>query len=160
MSEWTAELYVHAIAMEREACERYAELAHRMDGQGNFAVAALFRMLQGFEQKHLDELKRARAGLQLPALTADYTWPDSEAPETTARDAAVRGLTQRHALEIALQGEKRARAFFEQAARVAPDPQARRMALEMAAEEAEHAVLIERMLQRMPAFGADWRSVL
>jgi rubrerythrin len=146
MSDWAAELYVHAIAMEREACERYAELAQRMDGQGNPAVAALFRTLQALEQKHLDALKRRSLGLQLPALTADYTWPDSEAPETTAREAAVRGLTQRHALEIALQAEKRARAFFEQAARVAPDAQARGMALEMVAEEAEHALLIERML--------------
>jgi rubrerythrin len=151
MSEWTAELYVHAIAMEREAAERYAELAQRMDGEGNFAVAALFRLLATLEQKHLDGLGRESAGLRLPALTADYTWPDSEAPETTAREAAARGITQRHALEIALQGEKRARAFFEQAARVAPDPQARGMALEMAAEEAEHALLIQRMLERMHA---------
>jgi rubrerythrin len=151
MSEWTAELYVHAIAMEREAAERYAELAQRMDGQGNVAVAALFRLLATLEQKHLADLERRSAGLLLPELTADYTWPDSEAPETTAREAALSGLTQRHALEIALQGEKRARAFFEQAARVAPDSQARGMALEMAAEEAEHAVLIQRMLERMHA---------
>jgi rubrerythrin len=151
MSEWTAELYVHAIAMEREAAERYAELAQRMDGQGNLAVAALFRLLARLEKKHLDDLRRRSAGLQLPALTADYTWPDSEAPETTAREAALHGVTQRHALEIALQGEKRARAFFEQSARVAPDPQARGIALEMAAEEAEHALLIQRMLERMHA---------
>jgi rubrerythrin len=148
MSEWAAELYVHAIAMEREAAGRYAELAQRMDGQGSTAVAALFRMLAAQEQKHLGELERRAAGLQLPTLEADYTWPDSEASETTAHDAVARGITQRHALEIALQGEKRARAFFDQASRIAPDAQARGMALEMAAEEAEHVALIERMLAR------------
>jgi rubrerythrin len=57
-------------------------------------------------------------------------------------------MTQRQALAIALQAEKSARAFFEQAARVAPDAATRALAEEMAAEEAHHAVLIERMLSQ------------
>lgn len=157
---FTAELYVHAIAIEREAAERYAELAGRMDKEGNFAVAALFRMLSTFEAKHLEELKRRTADLELPPLTADYSWPDSEAPETAARDLLVRGMTQRHALEIALQAEKRARAFFEHACRIADDPGVRGLAHEMAAEEAEHVALIERMLLRMPSASVDWRCAL
>ena len=91
-SGYAAELYVHAIAIEREAAERYAEFAARMDQQGNFA------------------------------LTADYSWHDSEAPETA----------QRHALEIALQAEKRA-------------------AL---------PTIPERMLLRMPSASVDWRCAL
>ena len=43
MSEYTAELYVHAIAIELEAARRYAELAQAMSAQGNHAVAELFR---------------------------------------------------------------------------------------------------------------------
>ena len=33
------ELYAHAIALEREAAERYGEFARRMDDLGNAAVA-------------------------------------------------------------------------------------------------------------------------
>ena len=158
--ESAAELYVHAIAIEREAAERYAEFAERMDREGNFAVAALFRMLSTIEARHLEELKRRAADLKLPPLIADYTWRDSEAPETAARDVLVRGMTQSHALAIALQAEKRARAFFEYAARIADDPGVRALAREMAAEEAEHVVLVERMLTRIPSAEVNWRSVL
>jgi rubrerythrin len=148
MSEAVAELYVVAIAIEREAAERYDELAGRMQEQGNAAAAALFRLLGGLETQHLEALQRRSAGLRLPPLGSDHTWLDSEVPETSAHDAIVPGMTQHHALEIALQGEKRARAFFEQAARVCDDPDARALALEMAAEEAQHVTLVERMLAR------------
>jgi len=158
--ESAAELYVHAIAIELEAAERYAEFAASMDRQGNFAVAALFRLLSTLEARHLDELKRRAADVKLPPLTADYTWRDSEAPETATRDLLVGGMTQRHALEIALQAEKRALAFFEHAGRIADDPGVRGLAQEMAAEEAEHVALIERMLLRMPSASVDWRCAL
>lgn len=159
-AEYAAELYVDAIAIEREAAERYAELAARMDKDGNFAVGALFRMLASLEAKHLEELKRRTAGMELPPLSADYSWRDSEAPETVGRDLVRRGMTERRALEIALQAEKRARAFFEQVARVAGDPGVRALAQEMAAEEAEHELLIRRMLMHVPSTQADWRTAL
>lgn len=158
--ESAAELYVHAIAIEREAARRYAEFAGRMDGEGNFALAALFGMLSTLEERHLTELRRRTADLDLPPLSADYSWPDSEAPETTARELVVGGITQRRALQIALQAEKRARAFFEHAARIAGNPGVRALAQEMAAEEAEHVVLIERMLLRMTSDAVNWRCVL
>ena len=152
----TLTLYAHAMAIEREAVERYAEFAERMDREGNFAVAALFRMLSTLEAKHLDELKRRTAKMNLPPLEADYSWPGPEAPETAGHTEVTRGMTQRRGLEMALQAEKRARAFFEQAARVADDADARTLAREMAAEEAEHAELIERMLSGMPGGAVDW----
>jgi rubrerythrin len=135
-NEFTAELYVHAIAIEREAAARYAELAEVMASEGNDKVAAFFRMLSAFEATRLDALEGKTAGVELPALSCDHSWYDSEAPETAPR----------HALGTALDAEKRARAFFEQAGRVADDPEARALAREMAEEEAEHIRLIERML--------------
>jgi rubrerythrin len=146
--ESAAELYVHAIAIEREAAERYAEFAERMAKQDNYKVAAFFRMLSAFEAKHLDALKRRTAEVELPPLTSDYSWLDEGPPETAARELIFRLMTQRQALSIALHNEKRARAFFEHAARTATDPAVRALAKEMAAEEAEHISLIERMLDR------------
>jgi rubrerythrin len=157
MNEWTAELYTHAIAIEREAAKRYTELAEAMSARGNHAVSELFRLLAGAERRHLEELQRKAQGMPLPALTSDYTWRDGEAPETVPL-APYESITQRSALAAALDAEKRARAFFEHAARITPDADTRALAREMAAEEAEHVALIERMLSRAP-HPVDWRSV-
>jgi rubrerythrin len=148
-----AELYVHAIAIEREAAERYAEFAGRMASEDNYKVAAFFRMLSTFEAKHLAELKRRIAGVELPPLTSDYSWLDEGASETAGRELIFRAMTPRHALAIALHAEKRARAFFEHVCRTAADPATRSLAKEMAMEEAEHISLVERMLDRCAASG-------
>jgi rubrerythrin len=140
--EFAAELYVHAIAVEREAAARYAQFAGRMAQLGNGEVAALFRRLGAFEAEHLAALRQRTAGVDLPQLTSDYSWLDGTAPETMPLDAVLRDMTPRHALAIALQAEKRARAFFEHAGRMATDAAARSLAREMAAGEAEHIALI------------------
>ena len=142
----TAELYVHAIAMEREATERYTELAQRMSDEGNDQVAGLFARLAAHESEHLAALRRRTAGVALPPLDTDYSWIDSGAPETLAHDFVFRLMTPRQALSIALRAEKRAKAFFEQAQRVADDPATRSLAREMAAEEAGHIEMIEALL--------------
>ena len=127
-SAFEAELYVHAIATEREAARRYAELAERVV-QRDERAAALFRALAQAEARRLADLRRESAGLELPDLTADHSWR----------------MDGRDPLHIALRAEKAARAFFEQAARTAPDPAVRALALEMAAEESAHADLITRL---------------
>jgi rubrerythrin len=142
----TAELYVHAIAMEREATERYTELAQRMSDEGNDQVAALFARLAAHESEHLAALRRRTAGVALPALDTDYSWIDAGAPETLAHDFVFRLMTPQQALSIALRAEKRAKAFFEQAQHVADDPATRSLAREMAAEEAGHIEMIEALL--------------
>ena len=64
-----AELYAHAIAIEREAAERYAELALRMADLGNQAVALLFWRLAKFEAEHLETLRNRTDGVALPELS-------------------------------------------------------------------------------------------
>src|SRR4051812_39596393 len=142
-----AELYAHAIAIEREAAERYAELAGRMDDLGNEAVAELFTRLAGLEAEHLDALLRRTEGVTLPKSTAQgYRWLDAGAPETAARELIFRLLSPRGALQIALAAEKRAQAFFERVMMRSSDPALRALAQEMALEEQEHVQLVERLL--------------
>jgi rubrerythrin len=136
--ESAAELYVHALAIEREAARRYGELAARMAEAGNDAVAALFRSLAEFETGHLEALKRRTAGLALPPLASDYTWLEC--------DMDPQRLTPRQALTLALQAEKDSRAFFEQVCRSTRDAALCALAREMAAEENEHIATIERAL--------------
>jgi len=155
-----AELYAHAIAIEREAAERYTEFAQRMDDLGNEAVAAVFATLARLETEHLVALEREADGLRLPTLqTHDYRWLDAGAPETPARELIFRLVTPHNALAIALGAETRAQAFFEGVLLTAEDRAARDLAREMAAEESEHVVLIEQLLQRTPGALVDWACI-
>ena len=154
------QLYAHAIAIEREAAERYSEFAERMSDLGNPAVAELFDRLAGFEAEHLETLLRRTDGVALAAIApGEYGWLDAAAPETAARELIFRLMTPRHALEIALAAEKRAQAFFEHVLVTAEDPALRALAKEMAAEEQEHVGLVEQLLADTPDPNVDWRSV-
>jgi len=155
-----AELYAHAIAIEREAAERYSEFAERMDDLGNEAAAEVFARLAGFEAEHLDALLARTKGIAVPALSPDqYRWLDAGAPETAARELVFRLMTPRQALAIALAAEERAQAFFEHVLTTADDPALRALAREMAMDEAEHARVLHRLLERTPEPWVDWASV-
>src|SRR5687767_309132 len=107
-----AELHAHAIAIEREAAERYEDFAERMHDLGNTAVAEVFDLLACTELEHLTALERRTEGVDIPTLqTQQYRWLDSAAPETMARELVFRLMTPRNALAIALGAEKRAQAF-------------------------------------------------
>ena len=155
-----AELYAHAIAIEREAAERYSEFSQRMHDLGNEAVAAVFATLARFETEHLMVLERRTEGVALPATGShQYRWLDSGAPETAARELVFRLMTPRDALAIALGAEKRAFTFFERVLLTSDDPALRGLAREMAADESEHIAMVERLLERTPDPRVDWESV-
>lgn len=128
------ELYARAIAAEREALERYAELAQRMQELGNEAVAEVFGSLARLEGEHLDALLRRTAGTFVPDV-AFGRGPDAQA------------LTPRGALCLALAAECRAQAFFEGELLRADDPALRALAREMAMDEAERIQLLEHLLE-------------
>jgi len=153
------ELYAHAIALEREAAERYAELAERMRDESNEDLAALFAGMAALEAGHLAALQHRAAGIALPVLAAcDYKWLGDAAPESAAHELVFRLMTPRNALLMALGAEQRAQAFFEHVLLVAHDPELRALAREMAAEEQEHVQLIERMLERTPDPVVRWEQ--
>jgi rubrerythrin len=155
-----AELYAHAIAIEREAAERYAELAEHMADLGNDEVAELFRRLAVFEAEHLDTLEGRTAGVDVPKFNpGEYAWLDAGAPETVARELVFRLLTPRAALEIALQAERRAQQFFAEVKVTADDPALRALAQEMALEEQGHIAMVEQALARTPDVRVDWSTV-
>ena len=154
------ELYAHAIALEREAAERYGEFARRMADLGNEAAAEVFATLARLEGEHLKTLLTRTQGVDVPEfLNEQYAWLDAGAPETAARELVFRLLTARQALEIALRAERRAQAFFERVLLSAEDPALRALAREMAAEEGEHVALVERLLERTREPGLDSRVI-
>jgi rubrerythrin len=157
--ESAAELYVHAMAIEREAAERYAEFATRMADQGNDELAGLFRALAGFEAGHVEALERRTQGVALPAPASNYQWLDAGDPQPGTHDLVFRLLTPRQAIGIALDAERRARDFFGRVQRSADDPALRALAREMAAEEESHIALLEQAAARAHDPFVDWASV-
>ncbi|HUJ85729.1 MAG TPA: ferritin family protein [Burkholderiales bacterium] len=155
-----AALYAHALAIEREAAQRYGEFAARMADQGNDAVARLFAELAGFEAEHARALERECTGMALPQIApSQFAWLDAGAPETAAHDLVFRLMTPHDALEIALAAELRAQAFFEQVLERAVDPRLRDLAAEMAREELSHAAWVREALARTPDPHVDWEQV-
>src|SRR5262245_18320825 len=145
------ELYAHAIAIEREAAERYTELAVRMGDEGREDLARVFMMLADVESEHLQTLEARTLDVSLPSVAAGrYHWLADGAPETAARELVYQAMTPRMALAIALQAEQRAQAFFETVFLTCDDPALRALAREMAAEEQGHVALIERLLEHTP----------
>jgi rubrerythrin len=154
------ELYAHAVAIEREAAERYSEFAERMADLGNDAAAEIFATLARLEAEHLDALLARCAKMRLPALApGEYAWLDGAAPETAARELVFRVLSPRQALQIALAGEKRAAAFFEHVILTSEDALLRSLATEMAADENDHIAMLEKLMEATPWPTADWAAL-
>jgi rubrerythrin len=154
------ELLAHAIAIEREASARYAELGERMRDLGNDVVADLFLRLAALERGHQHALEQRAQGHRLPELAAaEHAWLDAGAPRVDAHALVLRTLTPHAALEIALDAERRALAFFEGVRHQAADPALAQLAADMAAEELEHVAWVEGALRRMPDPVIDWERV-
>lgn len=156
------EFYAHALAIEREAAERYVEFAAHFEDRGEEALAGLCRNLAALELEHYQELAAGCAGLSLPAIAADrYRWLEAQSPEAPAREMLYRIATPRQLLEIAGAAEWRAREFFVWIARTSPDVAVRQQASVMAAEETQHVQWVRQALEYHGATGsADWDEML
>ena len=153
------EFYAHALAIEREAVERYTEFASWFEDRGEEIFAGLCRNLAELEAGHLRQLQEASAGVAIPPIDASlYRWLEAGSPEAPARELFYRVAQPRHLLEIALHAECNALAFFEWVARTSPDAHVRAAAREMAADEEQHVKWAARALEYQPARPIDWES--
>ena len=152
-----AELYTHALAVEREAAARYAELAEFLADHDNRPVAELFARLAQIEEEHADAIVARVRGLQLPALRSyEHAWFDAGPPETVAHEFVFRLMTPHDALKVALEAEQRARAYFEEVFANATDPDVKMLAAAMIQEEQQHIDWVERALATDPDPHLDW----
>jgi len=145
------EFYAHALAIEREACERYTELHAWFRERGEEVLAGLCRNLSEAEGAHFAELEAACRKLELPVIdAADYQWIEGESPEAPRREVLRRVAKPRQLLLIALAAERGAAAFFEWVAATSPDPRVRALAHELAAEEEHHVSWVRDALEYHP----------
>lgn len=155
------EFYAHALAIEREAADRYAEFEESFAGRGEDVLSGLCRNLASAERQHFEELARACGHLTLPAIAAgDYRWLEAGSPEAAARELLYRVATPRQLLEIALAAELRARAFFVWVESTAPSHEVQELASIMAAEEVEHVQWVRQALEYHAPEGLDWETLL
>ena len=152
----------YAIKLEQEAALRYGQLADSMGAAGNRDAEKIFRKLAKFSQMHLAEA-RARAGFHdMPTMTpGEFDWPSFESPETAAIWAADPMIAKAEALEIALDAERAAHAFYADMLAKTSDPEVKAAAGEFVAEEAEHVRWMLRWIEEDKAnLAHDWVDAL
>lgn len=141
------ELFALADAMEREAADKYSELAEEMRRQNRPELAAVFEDLAAAEREHVDSVTRwsqsRRGKAPDPALVR---W---DAPETFDSEAAAelrtsKLMTPYRALAMAVRNEERAFAFWSYLAAFADDPEIKKAAETMAGEELGHVATLRK----------------
>ena len=153
----TEELLAYSLAMETEAVDRFNDLAEQMETHHNYEVADMFRKLAKIEGLHIDHVKRAAVGKEVPSLLA---WEDEgqggESPEGGLREEAHYLMQPWHAIELAMHGEMRAAAFYRHVAETAVDEGVLKMALKLLEEEEEHVGLLKKWQERFPKPEKGW----
>jgi rubrerythrin len=140
--------YAHALAIEREARDRYAELTTWFTERGEEMLAGLCATLAEAEGAHYRELQRRSRGHELPAIEpSDYQWREVDSPEAPRRELLQRARRPREVLLVALEAERKAAAFFEWVASTSPDAGVRDLGHEMAAEEELHVRWVRDALE-------------
>jgi len=146
-----------ALVMEREAAQRYNDLADAMEVHNNREVAQMFRTMAGYEAKHAEQIMAEMNWVEVPGVPSG-AWPAMEPPESVPSDEVHYLMHPWHALKLALAAEERAEAFFAELARVASDDSVRRAALELQAEETEHVALVKAWMAKVPQPEGDWAN--
>lgn len=149
------EFMAQALAMEREAAQRYDEIADAMETHNNREVAQLFRTMAGYEAKHAEAIMAEMSWVEAPGVPPG-AWPATESPEVIPRDAVHYLMHPWHALELALAAEQRAEAFFSELVRTASDESVRRAAIELRQEESEHVAMVRQWMAKYPKPAGDW----
>lgn len=150
-------LLTRALAIEREAADRYVEFARFMADHDRDELATLFSQLARLESEHARALEERLGPFDPPAaIEAADRWLEAGPPSPAAREWLLRLIGPRDALAIALAAERRAHAFFAELAAASDDADVRRIAGELAEEEAAHAAQLERLLAAEPDPRIDW----
>ena len=144
------ELFSYALAIEREAALRYAELARFMRDIGVDRLADELEGLGREEQEQFDLIKLGTAGRPLPELAGwELCW---HFMGERASRRAPRGT--REAIASALALERHAQAFYVDVAENARDGAVRAFSAELASDEQRHIARLEHLLEREPEASA------
>jgi rubrerythrin len=141
------EMFAFALAMEREATKRFAELERYMREAGLDHIADEFESIGKEEREQYELLALGTSGRALPEIQEwEYAWhylgPQSWKPR--------RPRSAREALMLALASERRTEIFYADVAEHVMDDSVSAFAAEMAADERRHVTRLELLLRREP----------
>ena len=141
------EFLAYAIHLEKEAADRFGELADAMESAGNREVGQLFRRLSHYSTLHLADAS-ARSGFrEMPEVDPeDFVWPDLESPERAAIWAADPLIGREESLEIALAAEQAGLGFYQSVLDSTDDPEIMALAKEFVKEEDEHVAELKKWI--------------
>ncbi len=147
MMESVEEFLAYAVKLEKEATDRFGQLADAMKSCGNGDVSKLFRRLSDYSRMHLAEAQ-ARSGFrEIPKLNpTDFEWPDLESPETAAIWAADPLIGREEALDVALKAETAGLNFYQAVFDTTDDPEIKALAKLFVEEESEHVAELEKWI--------------
>ena len=152
-----AELFALAYKIEADAVERYTLLADQMETHNNPDLVKIFSDLARAEGIHAEEIRRLAGDIDVVAHSRRVgEWQHGDSPEEADLSVAHYMMTPWHALQMALEGEKQALAFFTNIVETTKDAKIKKMAAEFVEEEAEHVNLVHRLLRRYPAPSTSW----
>jgi rubrerythrin len=156
-----ADLLAIAYQIEIDAVERYNLLADQMETHNNPELVKVFRDLARAEGIHGEEIRRLAGDIDVVTHARRIAkFERSESPEEADLSSAHYMMTPWHALQLALDGEKRALAYFTSIVEATKDPKVKAMAAELVKEEAEHVSLVHRLLRRYPPPSDSWADDL
>ena len=155
------DLLAIAYQIEIDAVDRYKLLADQMETHNNPELVKVFRDLARAEGIHGEEIRRLAGDIDVVTHARRIAkFERSESPEEADLSSAHYMMTPWHALQLALDGEKRALAYFTSIVEAAKDPKVKAMAAELVEEEAEHVSLVHRLLRRYPPPSDSWADDL
>jgi rubrerythrin len=142
-----------ASLIELEAQKRYSDFAESFGSRGVDDAGAVFRSMAVNESKHCEELAERRLALfgDKPARVKLEDIFDVEAPDV----GAVRwNMSELKACQVALAAEKKAFAFYDEALPGVKQPDVKALFEELRDEEAEHVLMIESIIAKLPPSAA------
>lgn len=155
MSYSLPEFLTHAIALEREAEERYLELADMMEAHNNNETAKVFRDMAHYSKLHGDEISERAKNVELKKLKSwEFRW--RLPPEVGDDDGVHYLMTAYHALKYARENEVRGMEYYRSVATEAQDEEVRRLGNDFADEEKGHVEALDRWIAVTPRPATSW----
>ena len=138
-----------AVLIEQEAEERYIAFAEMIGSRYEGDAAAFFQTMSGYEAKHGEKLHERRTKLfaDTPMRVNEEMVESVEAPDYGSPRPF---MSTRHALEVALDSERKAEAFYASALAVITDPQVQELFKELRNQEIEHQEMVQQQIAKTP----------
>lgn len=141
------EFLAHAIALEKEAAERYLELAEMMEAHDNPEPAKVFRDMARFSKMHCNDIAKRARGVDVPQLKSwQFRWRLPPEVGDYAEDGSHFMMTPFNALTYARENEIRGMEYYREVAAKSSDPEVKRLGNEFADEEKGHVEALDRWI--------------